>query len=98
MELEARGRPNPEAEGSTWAAGCLLLSRLPSHLITAGAPSLLQPNDDVPVKLNTAAILREGALYQRQVEKELQRWGRQLLGLPFRGGDAGTGYSGRRGG
>ncbi|KAF5916494.1 hypothetical protein HPG69_016246 [Diceros bicornis minor] len=32
-----------------------------------------EPNDDVPVKLNTAAILREGALFQRQVEKELQR-------------------------
>uniref|UniRef100_A0A8D2DBL8 Cilia and flagella associated protein 99 n=1 Tax=Sciurus vulgaris TaxID=55149 RepID=A0A8D2DBL8_SCIVU len=29
--------------------------------------------DHIPVKLNTAAILREGALYQRQVEKELQR-------------------------
>ncbi|XP_058157443.1 cilia- and flagella-associated protein 99 [Dasypus novemcinctus] len=29
--------------------------------------------DHVPVKLNTAAILREGALYQREVEKELQR-------------------------
>ncbi|XP_071077425.1 cilia- and flagella-associated protein 99 isoform X4 [Desmodus rotundus] len=31
-----------------------------------------KPNE-VPVKLNTATILREGALYQRQVEKELQR-------------------------
>lgn len=38
-------------------------------------PPTSQPNDSVPVKLNTAAILREGALYQRQVEKELQRWG-----------------------
>ncbi|XP_025743260.1 cilia- and flagella-associated protein 99 isoform X2 [Callorhinus ursinus] len=28
---------------------------------------------EVLVKLNTAAILREGSLYQRQVEKELQR-------------------------
>uniref|UniRef100_A0A452TKY9 Cilia and flagella associated protein 99 n=1 Tax=Ursus maritimus TaxID=29073 RepID=A0A452TKY9_URSMA len=34
--------------------------------------SPLQPNE-VPVKLNTAAILREGSLYQRQVEEELQR-------------------------
>ena len=33
---------------------------------------LPQPNN-FPVKLNTATILREGALYQRQVEKELQR-------------------------
>ncbi|XP_055988670.1 cilia- and flagella-associated protein 99 [Sorex fumeus] len=32
----------------------------------------LQPNN-MTVKLNTAAILREGSLYQRQVEKELQR-------------------------
>ncbi|XP_012322324.2 cilia- and flagella-associated protein 99 [Aotus nancymaae] len=29
--------------------------------------------DNVLVKLNTTAILREGALYQRQVEQELQR-------------------------
>ncbi|XP_035309390.1 cilia- and flagella-associated protein 99 isoform X2 [Cricetulus griseus] len=37
-------------------------------------PSLTfyKPNN-LPVKLNTATILREGALYQRQVEKELQR-------------------------
>lgn len=32
-----------------------------------------RPNDDIPIKLNTAAILRERALYQRQVERELQR-------------------------
>ncbi|KAM5340863.1 cilia- and flagella-associated protein 99 isoform 1-T3 [Glossophaga mutica] len=35
-------------------------------------PTFYRPNE-VPVKLNTATILREGALYQRQVEKELQR-------------------------
>lgn len=48
----------------------------PGTSTTASPFSLPQPNE-VPVKLNTAAILREGALYQRQVEKELQRWGGQ---------------------
>ncbi|KAM7154922.1 cilia- and flagella-associated protein 99 isoform 2-T3 [Molossus nigricans] len=38
-----------------------------------------RPNE-VPVKLNTAAILREGALYRRQVEKELQRVDRLVDG------------------
>lgn len=51
-----------------------MLARLspPSHQTAAGPSCLLQTNN-VPVKLNTAAILREGSLYQRQVEKELER-------------------------
>ncbi|XP_073430560.1 cilia- and flagella-associated protein 99 isoform X2 [Dendrobates tinctorius] len=36
-------------------------------------PSPIKKVDNVPVRLNTAAILREGALYQRQVEEELNR-------------------------
>uniref|UniRef100_A0A665WKK9 Cilia and flagella associated protein 99 n=1 Tax=Echeneis naucrates TaxID=173247 RepID=A0A665WKK9_ECHNA len=33
-----------------------------------------------PIKLNSAAILRQGALYDRQVEEELQRYSRLIQG------------------
>ncbi|XP_060044325.1 cilia- and flagella-associated protein 99 isoform X4 [Erinaceus europaeus] len=53
--------------------------RLPPHIQASGKLTFFTPND-VPVKLNTAAILREGALYQRQVERELQRVDRLVDG------------------
>ncbi|XP_008057161.1 cilia- and flagella-associated protein 99 [Carlito syrichta] len=46
--------------------------RFPPRIQKTPKLTLYKP-DNIPVKLNTAAILREGALYQRQVEKELQR-------------------------
>ncbi|KAB0388893.1 hypothetical protein E2I00_009337, partial [Balaenoptera physalus] len=47
--------------------------RFPPRIVKAPKLTFYRPNDASPVKLNTAAILREGALYQRQVERELQR-------------------------
>ncbi|XP_039693927.1 cilia- and flagella-associated protein 99 [Pteropus medius] len=63
-----RARAEPPEQGSTKL-------QLQSATRIRRTPKLTfyRPNDSVPVKLNTAAILREGALYQRQAEKELQR-------------------------
>ncbi|XP_054580243.1 cilia- and flagella-associated protein 99 [Eptesicus fuscus] len=51
-----------------------------SPLIRQSPKLTFYPPNEVPVKLNTTAILREGALYRRQVEKELQRVDRLMDG------------------
>ncbi|XP_061047038.1 cilia- and flagella-associated protein 99 [Eubalaena glacialis] len=65
----SRSRGEPPVEDSKKK----LRLRFPPRIIKAPKLTFYRPNDDSPVKLNTAAILREGALYQRQVERELQR-------------------------
>ncbi|XP_016051366.1 PREDICTED: cilia- and flagella-associated protein 99 [Miniopterus natalensis] len=62
-----RARGEPPVQGSK-----KLRLRFPPRIRKTPKLTFYKPNE-VPVKLNTAAILREGALYQRQVEKELQR-------------------------
>ncbi|XP_006153019.1 cilia- and flagella-associated protein 99 isoform X1 [Tupaia chinensis] len=46
--------------------------RVPPRIRKTSKLTFYRP-DNVPVKLNTTTILREGALHQRHVEKELQR-------------------------
>ncbi|XP_076992355.1 cilia- and flagella-associated protein 99 [Tamandua tetradactyla] len=64
----------PRARGEPPRQGSTVKPRLQAPPRIRRTPKLtFYRPDHVPVKLNTAAILREGALYQRQVEKELQR-------------------------
>nr|XP_040148732.1 cilia- and flagella-associated protein 99 isoform X1 [Ictidomys tridecemlineatus]XP_040148733.1 cilia- and flagella-associated protein 99 isoform X1 [Ictidomys tridecemlineatus]XP_040148734.1 cilia- and flagella-associated protein 99 isoform X1 [Ictidomys tridecemlineatus] len=61
-----RAHRAPPEQDSKKKLGC------PTHIQKSPKLTFYRP-DNIPIKLNTAAILREGALYQKQVEKELQR-------------------------
>ncbi|XP_010226531.1 PREDICTED: cilia and flagella associated protein 99 [Tinamus guttatus] len=49
------------------------LSLFQTPLLTIVYTFPFQQIDNIPIKLNAAAILREGALYQRKMEQELKR-------------------------
>ncbi|XP_040345421.1 cilia- and flagella-associated protein 99 isoform X3 [Herpailurus yagouaroundi] len=64
--------PRSRGEPPTQVSQKTLQPRLLPRILKTPKLTFYKTNN-VPVKLNTAAILREGSLYQRQVEKELER-------------------------
>ncbi|XP_044912860.1 cilia- and flagella-associated protein 99 isoform X4 [Felis catus] len=64
--------PRSRGEPPTQDSQKTLQPRLLPRILKTPKLTFYKTNN-VPVKLNTAAILREGSLYQRQVEKELER-------------------------
>ncbi|XP_032189513.1 cilia- and flagella-associated protein 99 isoform X5 [Mustela erminea] len=64
--------PRSQGEPPMQASKKKLQLQLMPQIMKTSKLTFYKPSE-VPVKLNTAAILREGSLYQQQVEKELQR-------------------------
>ncbi|KAM6446296.1 cilia- and flagella-associated protein 99 isoform 10-T12 [Liasis olivaceus] len=52
---------------------CKIIKEFPNLAEKFQAQKIKFKTDNTPVKLNTAAVLREGVLYQRKVEQELKR-------------------------
>uniref|UniRef100_A0A8D0BYY1 Cilia- and flagella-associated protein 99 n=1 Tax=Salvator merianae TaxID=96440 RepID=A0A8D0BYY1_SALMN len=52
---------------------CALINEMPKYEKKFQAQKIIGDIDNVPVKLNATAILREDVLYQRKVEQELER-------------------------
>uniref|UniRef100_A0A8C0FHE1 Cilia and flagella associated protein 99 n=1 Tax=Bubo bubo TaxID=30461 RepID=A0A8C0FHE1_BUBBB len=69
-EIKTKNRRKAEV---SVLCSCSTLSFLLNCFFCNYIHSLSSQIDNIPIKLNAAAILREGALYQRKMEQELKR-------------------------